>query len=194
MAKKKGAKFWKQVRADYEAGKFKTNRELAQAHNVHEGTISRKAKKEGWKPYAQATAEAAELAAEKRVGALAFDMRKEGNESILRVAKLSKAIQVGIGQATQKILRGPVPARDDDGNPVFDAKGKPGYEPGVGKTVYHLLALSSAVRNMQEVDRINFRMDDIKLDQDQSDFDKFLEKYAEHFDDNSFESGMEGVD
>lgn len=194
MAKKKGAKFWKQVRTDYEAGKFKTNRELAQAHDVHEATISRKAKNEGWKPYAETSAEAAEKASEGRVKDLAINLRGEGNASMVRIAKLSKAIQAGIGQSVQRILQGPIQARDDSGDPIFDAKGKPVYEPDQGKTVYHLQALAAALRNVQEVDRINFRMDDIKLDQDDSDFEKFMKKYGEHMMDDSFDSGIEGVD
>lgn len=154
------AQLWADIRRDYESGKFPSLRSLATKHGVAHNSISKRAKREGWKKFSEVTAEAAQQAQAELRQEQAQDIKAMAEESMRHTHNLN----MGLKSLTAKVMRD--------------------MQAGVqtNNTAQQVAAIAQALRSAQTIDRTNLRMDELPMVQAENDLDRFSKHFAKIMD------------
>ena len=163
-------KTWAKVQAEYEAGTPLP--ELSERFGPTKFTISRKAKAEGWGAHGSMKAGIIKAAQEKSREALAKTYQEQAEEAAARHTADAATARAIIMAALEDIQTKGVKAAD----------------------ARDINTLVLALKNTQDMERRTLRMDDIRPDGGETDFDRFIVMYGKHMYDYSPESGIEGID
>lgn len=151
------AQLWADIRRDHDSGQFISLRSLAKKYNVSHSTISKRRKAEKWKPLGQIVAEASQQAHAELREKQVHDFKAMAEQSTQQIHQLNFGLKALAAKLIMEMQSGKA----------------------VHKQAQDLAALTTAVRQLQVIDRANLRMDDMPLAQGETDFDRYTKQASQ---------------